>query len=141
MEQETLRLLADRSLVAAITHDHTRVWLLNEDKDEPVVDVNRERPEHRHVGPAQAQHGHGDETAEVPYFAEIASVLNVASNVVLVGHGTGKANAMLGFMEYIREHNPSLFRRIAATGTANVPSMTGAQIIHDARKKWRQAHI
>lgn len=141
MDQHIIRTLADRSLVAAITHDHTRVWLLNEDNDVPVVEVSRETPDIRHVRSAQEHHGHASDSTEVPYFAEIAAVLGVASNVVLVGHGTGKANAMNNFMEYLKDHNSPLFRRIAATGTANVSAMTGSQIIHDARRKWRQAHL
>ena len=141
MEQEILRKIADRSLVAAITHDVARVWLLNEDIEEPIVVVSREVPENRHVRQAQVNHGHASEVAEVPYFAELARVLAVGSNVVLVGHGTGKANAMNRFVDYLAEHNTPLHQRIAATGNANIAAMSGAQIIQDARKKWRQAHI
>lgn len=141
MDQDILRKIADRSLVAAITHDHSRVWLLNEDYEEPVVVVTRDKPEVRHVRAGQEHHGHATSLAEVPYFAELASVLSVGSNVVLVGHGTGKANAMNRFVEYIADHNAALHQRIAATGTANIVAMTGSQIIQDARKKWRQAHL
>lgn len=141
MKQETLRQIADRSLVAAITHDTSRVWLLNEDFDEPVVVVHRDTPEIRHVGPSQAHHGHASEQSEIPYFAELASVLSVGSNVVLVGHGIGKANAMNRFVDYLSLHHESLHQRIAATGTANISAMTGSQIIQDARRKWRQAHL
>ena len=94
MEQNILRQIADRSLVAAITHDNARIWLLNEDKEDPVAVVRRIEPEVRHVRQGQQHHGHASEVAEVPYFAELASVLSVGSNVVLVGHGTGKSNAM-----------------------------------------------
>lgn len=141
MEQDILRKIADRSLVAAITHDLTRIWMLNEEREEPVVVVTREQPENRHVRQGQAHHGHASEISEVPYFAELAAVLSVGSNVVLVGHGTGKANAMNRFVDYLADHNSFLHQRIAATGNANIAAMTGAQIIQDARKKWRQAHL
>ena len=127
--------------MAAITHDHSRAWLLNEDYEEPVVAVIRETPEVRHVRSGQEHHGHASSLGEVPYFAELATVLSVGSNVVLVGHGTGKANAMNRFVEYLADHNSALHQRIAATGTANIAAMTGSQIIQDARKKWRQAHL
>ena len=141
MNQEMLRKIADRSLVAAITHDNARVWLLNEDYEEPVIVISRETPEVKHVRAGQEHHGHATSLAEVPYFAELASVLSVGSNVVLVGHGTGKANAMNRFVDYLADHNSALHQRIAATGTANIAAMTGSQIIQDARKKWRQAHL
>lgn len=141
MKQDVLRQIADRSLVAAITHDNTRVWLLNEDIDEPILVLTRDEPEIRHVRASQERHGHASEISEVPYFSELASVLSVASNVVLVGHGTGRANAMNRFIDYLALHNQPLHQRIAATGNANISAMTGTQIIHDARRKWRQAHL
>ncbi len=141
MKQEILRQIADRSLVAAITRDHARVWLLNEDVEEPVVVLNREEANIRHVRSAQENHGHASDIGEIPYFAELATVLSVGSNVVLVGHGTGKANAMNRFIDYLALHNEPLHHRIAATGNANIGAMTGTQIIQDARRKWRQAHI
>lgn len=141
MEQDILRKIADRSLVAAITQDTTRIWMLNEDLDEPVVVVTREQTENRHVRQGQEHHGHRSDITEVPYFAELATVLSVGSNIVLVGHGTGKANAMNRFVEYLADHNAPLHQRIAATGNANIAAMSGAQIIQDARKKWRQAHL
>lgn len=141
MEQTLLRQIADRSLVAAITHDNTRIWLLNEDQEDPVVVVTRQEPDIRHVRQGQERHGHASEAAEVPYFAELASVLAVGSNVVLVGHGTGKANAMNRFVEYLALHHAQLHQRIAATGNANIAAMSGSQIIQDARVKWRRAHL
>lgn len=141
MEQTLLRQIADRSLVAAITHDNARIWLLNEDKEDPVAVVMRDKPDNRHVRQGQHQHGHASEVTEVPYFAELASVLAVGSNVVLVGHGTGKANAMNRFVDYLSVHHAPLHQRIAATGNANIAAMSGSQIIHDARVKWRQAHL
>jgi hypothetical protein len=93
------------------------------------------------VRSAQENHGHASDIGEIPFFAELATVLSVGSNVVLVGHGTGKANAMNRFVEYLALHNEPLHQRIAATGNANIAAMTGTQIIQDARRKWRQAHI
>ncbi|MGA0118195.1 MAG: hypothetical protein ACO3JF_07360 [Ilumatobacteraceae bacterium] len=45
------------------------------------------------------------------------------------------------FVDYLALHNESLHRRIAATGNANIAAMSGTQIIHDARRNWRQAHL
>lgn len=139
MNQSVLDKLHDRSLVAAVTHDNTRIWLLNEDGDEPVCVVSRDEPDTRHVRSAQERHGHASELAEVPYFTELAAVLSVASNVVLVGHGTGKANTVNRFLDHLETHREALRERIAATGKANVTAMTGAQIIQEARRKWSQA--
>ena len=139
MNIDVLEKIRDRSLVAALTRDNTRIWLLNEDTIEPVCVVERHDHESRHVGAAQDHHGHASEIAEVPYFTELASVLSVASNVVLVGHGTGKANAVNRFINHLDVHRESLRNRIAATGVADVTALSGAQIIQEARRKWSQA--
>jgi hypothetical protein len=140
MDQEILRKIADRSLVAALTRDHTRIWLLNEDAVDPVCVVERHDRASKHVRAAQEHHGHASEIAEVPYFNELASVLSVASNVVLVGHGTGKANAVNRFINHLDVHKEALRNRIAATGVADVTALSGAQIIQEARRKWSQAN-
>ena len=123
MEQEILRKIADRSLVAALTRDHTRIWLLNEDAVDPVCVVERHDRASKHVRAAQEHHGHASEIAEVPYFNELASVLSVASNVVLVGHGTGKANAVNRFINHLDVHKEALRNRIAATVVADVTAL------------------
>lgn len=139
MNQNVLDKLHDRSLVAAMTHDNTRIWLLNEEGEEPVCVVDRDQPDTRHVRSAQERHGHASELAEVPYFTELAAVLSVASNVVLVGHGTGKANTVNRFLDHLETHREALRDRIAATGNADITAMTGAQIIQEARRKWAKA--
>jgi hypothetical protein len=136
MNQEVLNRLANRSLVAAVTHDNTRVWLLNDGNEDPVCVLTRPRPDIHHVRSAQSNHGHASEISEVPYFNELASVLSVASNVVLVGHGVGKANTVNRFIDHLERHRESLLERVAATGQANIAALTGPQIVREARKKW-----
>lgn len=136
MNQEVLNRLVNRSLVAAITHDNTRVWILNDDDENPVCVVKRPHPDIRHVRTAQSHHGHASEVSEVPYFNELARVMSVASNVVLVGHGVGKANAVNRFLDHLEAHRESLLDRVAATGQANIAALSGAQIVREARKKW-----
>jgi hypothetical protein len=114
--------------------------LLNEDAVDPVCVVERHDWASKHVRAAQEHHGHASEIAEVPYFNELASVLSVASNVVLVGHGTGKANAVNRFINHLDVHKEALRNRIAATGVADVTALSGAQIIQEARRKWSQAN-
>ena len=139
MKNDVLEKIRDRSVVAAVTHDHARVWLLNDESRDPVCEVTRATPIVRHVRAAQDHHGHASEVAEVPYFTELAAILSVASNVVLVGHGVGKSNAVNRFINHLDVHREALRNRIAATGTANITAMSGGQIIEEARRKWAQA--
>ncbi len=136
MNNEILLKLRDRALVAAVTHDHTRIWLLNDGDENPVCEVRRHSPEIRHVRTAQSNHGHASEISEVPYFNELAAVMSVASSVVLVGHGVGKANAVNRFVAHLENHREALRDRIAAVGQANIAAMSGPEIVKAARDMW-----
>lgn len=131
--------LANRAVVAAITHDETRLWLLNDESQHPLARIHRSEPEHVHVRQAQAHHGHASEIGETNYFNEIASVLADASTLVLMGHGTGKANAATRFEQHISHHFKPLLSKIAVTGIINIPALDDVEIIHEARRQWKAA--
>ena len=139
MSEETIQQLTNRAVVAAMTHNETRLWLLNDESQHPMMRVSRSEPEHIHVRQAQAHHGHASEIGESNYFNEIASVLSHASSLVLMGHGTGKANAATRFEQHVTQHSKPLLSKIAVTGIINIPALGDAEIIHEARRQWKAA--
>lgn len=139
MSEEAIQQLANKAVVAAMTHDETRLWLLNDESKGPIMRIVRNEPEHIHVRQAQAHHGHASEIGEINYFNEIADVLAHASSVVLMGHGTGKANAATRFEQHVTQHSKPLLSKIAVTGIINIPALGDAEIIHEARRQWKAA--
>lgn len=137
MNNEINQQISARAVVAVITHDETRVWLLNDESDQAIIHIKRGNAEHVHVRQAQFQHGHASEVGEVPYFNEIAEILDASSCVVLMGHGKGKANAAHRFETHLLRHSPSIAQKIAVTGTINLPALGDSQIIHEARRQWK----
>jgi hypothetical protein len=137
MNNLDLEKLKDRAVVAVITHDEARIWLLNDESHQPVLRIERVEPEHIHVRKAQAHHGHASEIGEIDFFDDIADSLTNVSTVVLMGHGTGKANAAERFEHHAKEHHKSLLMKIAVTGHINIPAMGDAEIVTEARKRWR----
>lgn len=137
MNNLDLEKLKDRAVVAAITHDEARIWLLNDDSPNPVLRIERTEPEHVHVRQAQAHHGHASEIGEINYFDDIADSLANVSTVVLMGHGRGKANAAERFAHHAKNHHKSLLLKIAVTGHINLPAMGDAEIITEARRRWK----
>lgn len=128
--------------MAAITHDHARIWLLNGDGGDPVLRLERPSDSpHRHVWPAQSRHGHSSETAEPAYFADLETVLGSASTVVLVGHGKGKGNEVEKFMGHLVETRSPLLARVVGTGVANLPAMTDGEVIAAARERWAARYL
>lgn len=137
MNENNVLKLTDRAVVVALTHDEARMWLLNDDSNEPIERIKREEPEHMHVRQTQAHHGHASEIGESAYFADIAEALKSSSSIVLMGHGSGKANAATRFEHHVAAHFKELSLKIAVTGTINIPALGESEIIREARRQWK----
>lgn len=128
--------LIGHHLVVAILHDDARIWQLDEMSSEPAIFIKRCVPESVHVRQAQSHHMHSHEIGEAEYFDEIAVGLAGGLKIIVVGHGTGKANAAEKFMKHLEAHHSALLPRIVSVETANLPHMTNAQIISGVRHHW-----
>lgn len=137
MTSETHEAISNRSVVVAVTHDNARVWLLNEDSSAPVHVIERVESEHMHVRSAQVHHGHATENGEVAFFAEIADVIRDASSIILLGHGTGKANAAERFSHYLRDHAKPVAIKVMAVEVVNLPALGNAEILSEAHRRWK----
>jgi len=136
MELKHSQDLVGHNLVAAVLHDDTRIWQLDEVGAEPNVFIKRSVPESVHIRQAQAHHMHSHEIGEAEYFNEIAEALSDGLKIIIVGHGTGKANISERFMKHLEEHKSPLLPRVVSSETANLPHMTNAQIIAGVRHRW-----
>jgi len=134
--------LHQRAVVAAVPHDHARIWRLNGEGSDPMFRLERPSDSpHRHVWPAQSHHGHASDTAEPAWFADLEHVLGSASTVVLVGHGKGKGNEVERFMGHLVATRSPLLARVVGTGVANLPAMTDAEVIAAARERWAARYL
>ena len=134
--------IVDRSIVAAITHDHARVWLLEEGNAEPIALI--ERPldaEHRRSRPAEIGRGHHSEIGELPWYSLLEHVLGRSKQLILIGHGKGKGNEVDRFMGHLAETRSPLLGRVVGTGIANLPAMTDSEIISAARERWLASYL
>jgi hypothetical protein len=129
--------LRNRSIVVAVTHDNARLWLLNEEVMKPSVVIERREPEHIHVRGAQAHHGHASENGEMSFFAEIVEEIRDASSILLLGHGTGKANAAERFAHFLRDHEKQTAIKVASIETLNLPALTDGEIVNEAHRRWK----
>jgi hypothetical protein len=127
----------NRSIAVAVTHDHAHVWLMNEDSATPISVIHRVEGDHVHVRGAQAHHGHAAENGETDYFADVAREIERASSILLLGHGTGKANAAGRFSQYLRDHHKTLAIKVMASETVNLPALSNGEIVHEAHRLWR----
>ena len=125
-------------VVAVVTRDHAEVWRARPGEKEPVARVLRPeyRSEDTHVRQAQAQHGHFVLEGVPDYFGELATVLRGATEIVVVGHGSGKADFAEAFVKHARENHPAVFSRITGTLHDDVSRLTPGQVIAHVRE-WK----
>lgn len=126
-------------VVVGVTRDHCEVWTLDERQRAPLAVVVRrdEQAEHRHVRTGQFAHGHGSNEGFLGYFEDIAAVLAGASEVMLAGHGTGKASAMEDFAEFLRKNHAELFSKVSELRYVDLPHTTGRELAALGRK-WKR---
>lgn len=136
MNNDVLSQLKDKVLVAAVTNDDAKIWLLHGDGAEPVTTIVRHDSSRRHHRAALESRARDTHVEDAPFFVELSQVLAVGTHVVLVGHGHGKANTATRFHEHVATHDPGLNTRIEIVRHVDIPALTNGQILADARKAW-----
>jgi len=133
--------ISNKFIVVTITKDEAKVWSTGLDKKSKpekisAVDNNRHhhklRQELRHKGP-----GLNPETKA--FFEQISQVIKPAAEVLLLGHGAGKADAVHNFQSYLKEKHQYLAKKIVGIIEADVAHLTEPQILAQARS-WLDQH-
>ena len=132
--------ITNKLVVVTITRDEARVWAtgmergMNPTKIFPPAALNshhfRDDPKH---------HGRGDGPGVPRYYEEIVTAVGGASEILLIGHGHGKASAMLHFMQYLERNHTDLADLVVDAIDTNLISMTEPEILALARG-WFHAH-
>lgn len=119
--------ITNHSVIAVVLHDETRIWNVDSEDKEFIV-VSKTEFENRHVREAQHHGGHETSKSDPAYFKNVAEALADAREVLLLGHGTGKANTMVAFREHVDSHNSGLAAKIVGQQNADLPALTEGQI-------------
>jgi hypothetical protein len=132
--------ITDKLVVVTITKDEARVWAtgmergMNPTKIFPPAALNshhfRDDPKHQ---------GRGDGPGVPRYYEEIVTAVGGASEILLIGHGHGKASAMLHFMQYLERNHTDLAELVVDAIDTNLIAMTEPEILALARG-WFHAH-
>jgi len=92
-----------------------------------------EKGRHRHVRQMQHHRGHSVDPAEQGFFDLLADELTHLGEVLLLGHGVGKASAMHRFANFIEQNNPVLAKRIVGRVDADLNALSDDQILAKSR--------
>jgi len=125
----------NKFVVVAITADDARIWSTGLEKGTHPERIYApdEKGAHHHIRQAQHKGGHGSDPAEHGYFDVLARELAQASEILLIGHGVGKANAMLRFTQYMERHNPDVAKKVIGAVDADLNALSENQILAKAR--------
>jgi hypothetical protein len=130
-------------VVIGVTRDHAEVWSLEERQRAPLAVLVRhdERGDHRHVRTGQFAHGHASEEGFGGFYADIATVIEGASEIMIAGHGRGRANAMESFAEFLKERRRDIFARVSELRYVDLPHTTGRELAALARDWKKQQFV
>ncbi len=132
--------ISDKFVVVTVTQNEAKVWATGTSKGtspEKIFAPASLNDHHHRVDPDF--HGRGEGSGNAKYFEDINASISSASEILLVGHGTGKANAMLQLVQFLERKHPATAHKIVAALDENVDALTESQILSLARD-WFASH-
>jgi hypothetical protein len=89
---------------------------------------------HHHLIHRREAHYLGERVPEdTSFYEQVARDLVPAREIVLIGHGTGKSNALDFLMEYLKTHHPTIFQKVISTEVVDLSALTEREIEAMAR--------
>lgn len=133
---------AERLVLVEVTHDVAKVWAVRESSQTHPDVILREPDSERknHFKQAPRDSNHNVVSIDRRYFEEIVNYILDAKHILLAGNGTGKANEMEVFADYLNDKHHYLAEKIVGKLSLNVKAMTDAQVV-DAAKAWADQPI
>ncbi|MEJ6573729.1 MAG: hypothetical protein QNL78_01205 [Actinomycetes bacterium] len=132
--------ISEKFVVLTITLHEARVWATGMERGaipEKIFAPPALNPHHFRSDPSH--HGRGDGPGVPAYYEEIVDVIGSASEILIIGHGHGKANSMLHFIQYLERKHAPLAKKVVEAIDTNLIAMTEPQILAMARD-WFDAH-
>lgn len=129
-------------VVVAITHDEARVWNSGLDRDS--------RPERIHPDERHAHHIHMrkgrrnmervSSTDHNEIFDSVAQSVSEAQEILIIGHGTGKANHMVKMIQQWERKHPKVAHLVVGAIDSDLPRLTEPEILALARSWFDHYH-
>ena len=130
-----------RFVVVALDRQEARVWTsgVAPGAKPELIHAPNHRAEHRHVREGQMNHGQNTANDESQFFERIAGALSGAGEILLIGHGNGKANTPQALHDYLNRKHHDLSTKVAGSVDGDLSALSEAQILAMARH-WFDAH-
>ena len=129
-------------MAVAIMRDEAKVWTTSlESGSKPeAIHAPSEKSRHEHVREAQHHHGHETDHDNTAYFESISESVEAAGEIVLIGHGKGKANEMLRLVQYLERKHPATAEKVVAAIDSDLESLSDNQVLALVREWFDEYH-
>lgn len=133
--------VSNKFILIAMTQEEARVWATGLEKGTHPEKISAlsDKARHHHVRQAQHHKGHSGDPEEKNYFEAISNAVSSASEILLIGHGSGKANSMVKFVQFLERKHPNVAHKVVGAIDSNLQAMSEAEILAEARK-WFDNH-
>jgi len=129
---------APLSLLVAVDHHGARIYRVDPaSADAAKLEIRPYDPHHflHHLTHKDQSREQGQRAPEEPaFYQQIAEALAAAGRIVVVGHGTGKSNAAMHLMEYLRTHRRETYARVVREIEADLSAVTTPQLLQLAEQ-------
>jgi hypothetical protein len=133
--------VTNKFVLLTITRDEAKLWatgLEKATKPEKIKALD-DKGKHHHVKQAQHHKGHGVDPDEKVFFESITKAIRPASEVLVMGHGSGKSNTAHNFVKFLNEKHQDVAKKIVAELDLNIVRMSENEVLAQARN-WFDAH-
>jgi hypothetical protein len=131
--------LQPRRMVVVIDHHAARIFRdLGEARPQDAVAITPYDPHHfhRHLVHRKEAHYEGERVPEeTSFYEEVAAALVSASEIILIGHGTGKSSAVSVLQEHLNKHHTDLSRRVKAIEMVDLSALSEPEIEAIAKRQ------
>ena len=126
-----------RLAVAAVTRGTCRIWAVTDPSGTApeVVEIAPDDQHRNHYKQVSQNALHGTERFDRDYFEEIVEILAAAKEILLLGHGTGKANEMVKLVQYLERYHPAAAAKVVGAEDTHLESLTDNEVL-DLAKRW-----
>jgi hypothetical protein len=119
-------------MVVAIDHHSAHVYRdLGASRPQEEANIEPYDPHHfhHHLLHRKEAHYQGDRVPEeTSFYEEVAAALAPATEIVLIGSGTGKSSAVAVLADYLQKHHANIAQRVRATETADLSALSEPEI-------------
>ena len=128
--------------IVAITRDEARVWNTGIEKGSSPERLHApsDLGQHHHVRQAQHHRGHDTDHDDRRFYESVAQAIAHANEILLIGHGTGKADHILRFTQFLERTHPAIAARVVGAMDSNLNALTEPQILATAREWFDHFH-